>query len=61
MIETIIPLISKVKTLEANNYMPSFPLSFLIMYIHNNFGSFYFPPLNDMYIIIEYKISVIRA
>ena len=29
------------------------------MYIHNNFGSFYFFPHNDMHIIIEYKMSVI--
>ena len=29
------------------------------MYIHNNFGSFYFLPLNDMYNIIEHKMSVI--
>ena len=32
------------------------------MYIHNNFGSFYFfVPLNDMYYIIEHKMSIIKA
>ena len=30
------------------------------MYIHNNFDSFYFLPLNDMYIIAEHKMSVLR-
>ena len=29
------------------------------MYIQNNFGSFYFLPFNDMYNIIEHKMSVI--
>ena len=29
------------------------------MYIHKKISSFYFLPLNDMYIIIEHKMSVI--
>ena len=29
------------------------------MYIHNNFGSFYFLPLTDMYNIIAHKMIVV--
>ena len=29
------------------------------MYIHNNFGSSYFLPVNDKYNIVEHKMSVI--
>ena len=36
-------------------------IQFLIMCIHNNFGSFYFLPLNDMYIINERKMTLIRS
>ena len=38
-------------------YVCMYVFIFLIMYIHNNFGSFYFIPLNDMYIITEHKIG----
>ena len=32
---------------------------YIIIYIHNNFCSFYFLPINDMNNIIEHKMSVI--